>query len=711
MTHRRCNSLIPKGTVRPRALLILLGVLLLTARTGLAQGAIPNYIVTDLGVDGRAYAINADGQVAGTVAGGYAAFRWDPTTPNGTSGSVEDLGNLCPDQSCPGASAFGISAAGEVAGNARYDQTNRRRAFLTAPNSPINPFTDDLGASISCTQSEAHATNAYGQTVGWAQGCTWDTGCYRDGAAIVWSGTTATCISGPYPSVAYGINESGQVVGLMQNGGVLWQPGGGGWSPELIDPIGWPIAINNYGQVAINPFSSTEPRARLWTPDTVNGSSGILTYVVLPGQLTSQLNGINAQGQLVGESGGRAILWTPNMPNRTMGMTVDLNILIPEESGWELRDAQAINDAGQIVGSGLHNGAPRAFLLTPDSTPPTTTATVSPPANAAGWHADDVAVSLTATDGAGMGVAELVYSASGAQPIPLTTVPGASAQFSITAEGVTTVTYFASDLIGNVEPPNTLTIKLDRTPPVLTAGATAGGSPYSSGTWTALDVTVTFNCTDALSGMATTTPPRTIGTEGENQSADGTCADLAGNSASTSFTGIDVDKTAPYVDCGTADGQWHAVDVSIDCRADEILSGLRDPADALFALTTQVPVGTETTNAPTVSRAVCDLAGNCAMAGPIGFNMVDKKGPDIGITAPVDGAIYLVGEKVAAAYTCWDGGSSVASCTGTAPDGELIDTSSPGEMSFTVTATDNVGNTASREVGYSVVANVPLRLK
>jgi probable HAF family extracellular repeat protein len=44
----------------------------------------------------------------------------------------------------------------------------------------------------------------------------------------------------------------------------------------------------------------------------------------------------------------------------------DLNELVgglPE--GWILSDATAINDLGQIVGTGLYQGQERAYLLTP----------------------------------------------------------------------------------------------------------------------------------------------------------------------------------------------------------------------------------------------------------------------------------------------------------------------------------------------------------
>jgi hypothetical protein len=43
----------------------------------------------------------------------------------------------------------------------------------------------------------------------------------------------------------------------------------------------------------------------------------------------------------------------------------DLNKLIPSGSGWVLEQAFAINNAGQIVGTGTINGKEHGFLLTP----------------------------------------------------------------------------------------------------------------------------------------------------------------------------------------------------------------------------------------------------------------------------------------------------------------------------------------------------------
>jgi probable HAF family extracellular repeat protein len=44
---------------------------------------------------------------------------------------------------------------------------------------------------------------------------------------------------------------------------------------------------------------------------------------------------------------------------------LNLNDLIPTNSGWTLLAATGINNRGQIVGNGFHGGEQRTFLLTP----------------------------------------------------------------------------------------------------------------------------------------------------------------------------------------------------------------------------------------------------------------------------------------------------------------------------------------------------------
>jgi hypothetical protein len=134
-------------------------------------------------------------------------------------------------------------------------------------------------------------------------------------------------------------------------------------------------------------------------------------------------------------------------------------------------------------------------------------------------------------------------------------------------------------------------------------------------------------------------------------------------------------------------------------------SGLANSQDTSFSLNTSVPAGTETSNAPTGTRSICDVAGNCTPAGPIAGNMVDKKPPAINIAGPINGAAYTANQKVKAGYACTDLGSGVVTCTGTVPSGANIDTSPNGTSTtktFAVKATDAVNNTLSQSLSYTV---------
>ncbi len=81
--------------------------------------------------------------------------------------------------------------------------------------------------------------------------------------------------------------------------------------------------------------------------------------------------------------------------------------------------------------------------------------------------------------------------------------------------------------------------------------------------------------------------------------------------------------------------------------------------------------------------------------------LVDTTPPDISITAPLDGSSFAVNQVVPAQYACTDS-SGVQACTGTVAAGSPIDTSTPGAHSFSVTATDTLGNSVTRGVEYTV---------
>jgi hypothetical protein len=167
---------------------------------------------------------------------------------------------------------------------------------------------------------------------------------------------------------------------------------------------------------------------------------------------------------------------------------------------------------------------------------------------------------------------------------------------------------------------------------------------------------------------------------------------------------------APTITCAAPDGLWHANDVSIACTATDEGSGLANPDDASFLLWTNVASGTETNDALTNSREVCDNYGNCATAGPIGGNKVDKKAPVITIVEPT-ATQYVHSATLVLDYSVTDGGSDVATVTATMngdttlaghglDSGQAIQllTALPlGEHTFAVDADDNVGNQSPTE--------------
>jgi hypothetical protein len=105
--------------------------------------------------------------------------------------------------------------------------------------------------------------------------------------------------------------------------------------------------------------------------------------------------------------------------------------------------------------------------------------------------------------------------------------------------------------------------------------------------------------------------------------------------------------------------------------------------------------------APTGSTAV---ATTTTPSVTIAYTLPDTTAPTISISSPSANATYLRGATVAASYACADeaGGSGLASCHAPVASGAPIDTTTAGTHSFTVTAADSAGNTASQTVTYAV---------
>ena len=171
---------------------------------------------------------------------------------------------------------------------------------------------------------------------------------------------------------------------------------------------------------------------------------------------------------------------------------------------------------------------------------------------------------------------------------------------------------------------------------------------------------------------------------------------------------LPVDRTPPRIACGRADGIWHGDNVRIACTAEDRELGLASPSDAQFSLTTALADGEETSAGETESRTVCDGGGNCAAAPAIGGNRIDRKPPAIDVMTPRAEAVYVLNQAVVGSFSCDDRGSGVASCTASSDNGQLLPTSAVGGSAFSIMAADQVGNSQSISIPYTVTYAVEL---
>lgn len=204
---------------------------------------------------------------------------------------------------------------------------------------------------------------------------------------------------------------------------------------------------------------------------------------------------------------------------------------------------------------------------------PASTASVDPEDNGSGWWKDPIVwVTLKAVAGQSGAISNITYSEYGAQVLSPTPISGSTALVPFVHEGATTLSYQAIDVAGNREPTKTLTVRIDRAPPSISGSLFPAPNPAG---WINQDATVQFHCSDARSGVLSCPPAATLSTEGVGLFTSGTAYDLAGNTASATIGGINIDKTPPRVSYLNDQSSYTVdLDVNIACAASDTLSGL-----------------------------------------------------------------------------------------------------------------------------------------
>ena len=297
-----------------------------------------------------------------------------------------------------------------------------------------------------------------------------------------------------------------------------------------------------------------------------------------------------------------------------------------EGTSWVDRTV-SIDEAAQLVCGSVQTLSPFALFQATDRTAPVTTIAASPGPNAAGWNRTDVALTFTAADPPdGTGIKRVQVSLSGAHTGTVTDISG---PIVLSAEGTTTVTYFAEDNAGNVEPAKTLVVRIDRTPPVVAFGDPLP-APNEHG-WHRSDVTLLISAHDTGSGLPGPVAASLV-LSGEGRAVTGavTIADNAGNSITAVSRPVSIDKTPPEL---AVQFDPRALDVAVLGRDD--LSGPLKPSSSRSNASGWWPTTDATiANGPAAgdgsglrTYVVEDLAGNVL---EMSMNVVPHRGHERG---------------------------------------------------------------------------------
>jgi hypothetical protein len=223
-------------------------------------------------------------------------------------------------------------------------------------------------------------------------------------------------------------------------------------------------------------------------------------------------------------------------------------------------------------------------LVVPDITPSVITPNVSGTLGNNDWYTNSVTVTWTVTD----------------EESAVSSQTGCEEQTVGTDTVGTTFTCEASSEGGSAT--QSVTVKRDTTPPVIVL---VSRPPANASGWNNTDVTLDWSCREEISGTLDSSPSQTVSSEGANQSATGTCEDLAGNAASNTQSGINIDKTAPALRPVVSPNS-----VLLRGKA----TATSGASDALSGLASQscAAVDTNSVGNKSVSCSATDNAGNSA---------------------------------------------------------------------------------------------------
>lgn len=378
------------------AIIRILAVITWTA-AALTASAQPKYQIFDIGViqkgdtASQGFEVSPNGIAVGRSIGNNTsqAFTWT------VGGGIVGLPNLAGRNHAVSNSA---NNSGLVVGTAATTLFGSNRLPVIWQNGVVSQLPLPAGETLG----DATGVNASGIAVGSVDGGSFQQGViYNGGSATVITQTTTT---GCFFVTAFGINDSGRIVGFgidpnnaARNVGIVYDIGSAnafevGALPGLNGALAFGVSNNGHvvGSSMLNQGSGT--------PFIYSDALGIQPIPLAAGTSQGSARAVNSAGWVVGQDSSAfsiPFLWDGTTTYRIAD-------LLPPGSGWDLdmntsSSALGISDNGVIVGTGLHNGETHAYALVPAGGTPTPTP--SPTATPTSTPLPPIDIEVTMFDG------------------------------------------------------------------------------------------------------------------------------------------------------------------------------------------------------------------------------------------------------------------------------------------------------------------------
>lgn len=325
----------------------------------------PQYQIFDIGIvqtgdsASQGFGVSTNGVAVGRSVrtGAAQAFSWT------LGGGIMGLPNIAGRAFCV---SNGANDSGIVAGTCATTLFGSSRLPVIWQSGVVSQLPLPAGETLG----DASDVNASGVAVGSINGGSLQRGViYNGGTATVITQTTS---NGSFFVTAFGINDSGRIVGFgidpnnaARNVGIVYDIGGGSaFEVDALPGFNGALAfgVSNAGHVV----GSSMLNQGSGLPFIWSQAGGTVAIPLASGTSQGSARAVNSAGWVVGQDSSAFSI--PFLYDGTA--TYRLADLIPAGTGWDLStntssSALGISDSNVIVGTGVLNGAVHAYAMVP----------------------------------------------------------------------------------------------------------------------------------------------------------------------------------------------------------------------------------------------------------------------------------------------------------------------------------------------------------